>query len=155
MAHTPVDPSGGSSVSVTPSEKTEFYVWPANTTPVAGDLLPNTGGALDAMPTRQTTRIPLHNGLDFVAVGNLQSEPFTVQVFGVATDPQINELYDAYKDGVTLKFNVFYPDGVGVKGFVRVSLAQPASDPSENGYFHNITFEPFLVEPIVPAVSGS
>lgn len=154
MAHTPVDPSGGSSVSVNPTEKTELYVWPSADSPEAGDLIPNTGGPIDAMPTRQVTRIPLHNGLDFVAVGILQSETFTVQVFGVATDPQINQLYEAYESGDPMKFNVFYPDGVGVKGFLRVSRAQPQSDPGQNGYWHNITFEPFLVEPIVPATGS-
>lgn len=145
MAHTPVQPSG-STVSLSLTEDTEFYVCPSADTLEAGDLITNTTGDIDAAPTRQITRVPLHNGLDYVSPGALQSQSFTIRAYLAASDAKMGELYTAYESGDFMKFNAFNRDGTGYAGFVIVTRIKPTSDPAANEFSQEITFEPFNVE---------
>lgn len=145
MAHTPVEPSG-TTVSLSLTEDTEFYICPSGDTLNSGDLISNTSGDIDAAPTRQITRVPLHNGLDYVSPGALQSQPFTIRTYLPASDAKMTELYAAYESGDFVKFNAFNRDGTGYAGFAIVTRIKPTTDPAANEFAQEITFEPFNVE---------
>ena len=152
MAHTPVAPTG-TTVDLNLTENTEIYACPLADTLEAGDLITNTGGAVNAMPTTQITRVPLHNGRDYVTPGAQTSAPFTFPVYLARTDTKMVELYSSYENKTYMKFNVFHRDGSGVAGFWIVTNIQPTTDPGENSFANNVTVEPFDVEIINPASS--
>jgi len=98
-----------------------MYVCAASNTLSSGDLVPNTSGDMDAEPTRQITRTPLHNGLDFVSLGNLQSQDFTIKAFLADNNTKLQEIKTALKNGDAMKMNIFFRDGSGVKGYAYVT----------------------------------
>lgn len=145
MAHSLVQPSG-TTVDLQLTENTEIYACPIGDTLDGSDLITNTGGAVNAMPTTQITRVPLHNGRDLVTPGAQQSAAFTFTVYLPRTDPKMDELYDSYINKTYMKFNVFHRDGSGVAGFWIVTNIQPTTDPAENSFANQVTVEPFDVE---------
>ncbi len=145
MANTPQQPSG-TVVTMTLPEDAELYVCPAADTLDSSDLVPNTTGDMDAEPQRQVTRTPLHNGLDFVTLGGLQSQDFTIKAFLADNNSKLQEIKTALKNGDSMKFNVFFRDGSGVKGYAYPIHIKSTSDPSANEFSKDITFSPFGVE---------
>lgn len=151
MAHVPVQPTG-SVVDQELTEYTEIYACPIADTLEVADLITQTTGDVDAGPTRQITRTLLHNMTDIVAVGALQSQPFTFPAFLPKSDVKMAELWDSYENGSYMKFNVFHRDGSGFMGFWVVTKIKPTTDPTANSFSHEVTVEPFNVLP-TPDVS--
>lgn len=145
MANTPQQPTG-TVVTMTLPEDAELYVCPATDTLDSSDLVPNTTGDMDAEPTRQVTRTPLHNGLDFVSLGNLQSQDFTIKAFLADSNSKLKEIKTAYTAGDAMKMNIFFRDGSGVKCYAYVTRIKTTADPSANEFSKDITFSPFGVE---------
>lgn len=146
MPNTPVQPSS-TTTTQTITGDTEFYWVKQGGTLTTGDLIPNTSGAMDAAPTRQVTRTLMHNGSDYVSVGARQSAPFTIRAFLTDADAKMGDFRDSWDDGNPGPFNIFYRDGSGLKGFALVTLINPTTDPSQNEFAIEVTFEPFDVEP--------
>lgn len=145
MANTPVEPSGSVVANVLP-EDAELYLRPADQTPLdSSDLVPNTTGDMDVEPTRQITRTPLHNGQDYVSIGNLQSQDFTVRAFLTDTNAKLQEIKTAYKNGEPMKGNVFFRDGSGASFFAYVTRIKTIDDPQANDFAKDITLSPFGV----------
>lgn len=145
MANTPQQPTGSVESLVLP-EDAELFVCAATSTLGSGDLVPNTTGDMDAEPTRQITRTPLHNGLDFVSLGNLQSQDFTIKAFLADSNSKLREIKTAWRNGSVMKFNIFFRDGSGVKGFAYVTRVKTNDDPGANSFDKDVTFSPFGVE---------
>lgn len=145
MANTPQEPSG-SVVTLTLPEDAELYVCPTTDTLDSGDLVPNTTGDMDAEPTRQITRTPLHNGLDFVSIGNLTSQDFTIKAFLSDDNSKLQEIKTALVNGEAMKMNIFFRDGSGVRGFAYPVRIKTNDDPAANEFSKDITFSPFGVE---------
>ncbi|MFA5567605.1 MAG: hypothetical protein WC972_03055 [Trueperaceae bacterium] len=145
MANTPQQPTG-SVVALSLPEDAELYVCAASNTLSSGDLVPNTSGDMDAEPTRQITRTPLHNGLDFVSLGNLQSQDFTIKAFLADNNTKLQEIKTALKNGDAMKMNIFFRDGSGVKGYAYVTRIKTQDDPTANEFSKDITFSPYGVE---------
>lgn len=146
MANTPVQPDSTTTTQVLTGE-TEFYWTKSGSTLVTGDLIPNTSGAMDAAPTRQVTRTLMHNGSDYVSVGARQSAPFTINAFLTDADAKMADFRSSWDTGNAGPFNIFYKDGSGLKGFAMVTQINKTTDPSQNEFAVQITFEPFDVEP--------
>ncbi|HZW99597.1 MAG TPA: hypothetical protein VFF10_06000 [Trueperaceae bacterium] len=144
MAHTPVEPTGSVTTLALP-EKTEIYLAPADAVdPLdAADLVPNTTGDVDVEPTRQITRVPLHNGQDFVSLGGLQGADFTIRCFLPDNNAKMQEIKDAYRDGTAMKGNVFFRDGSGASFFAYVLRVKTVDDPAGNEFAKDVTLSPF------------
>lgn len=144
MANTPVQPSG-SVVTLNLPEDAELYLCPSNDTLESGDLIPNTTGDMDVEPTRQITRTPLHNGQDFVSLGNLQSQDFTVRAFLTDSNEKLQEIKDSYVNGDPMKGNIFFRDASGVSFYAYVTRIKTVDDPQGNEFAKDITLSPFGV----------
>src|SRR5680860_1508920 len=114
MANAPVQPSSTTTTQVLTGE-TEFY-WRETGSLALGDLIPNTAGAINAAPERQTTRTLMHNGSDYVSGGARQSAPFTIRAFLTSADAKVAEFRASWKNQSSGPFNLFYRDGSGLKG---------------------------------------
>lgn len=146
MANTPVEPTGSVETLALP-ENAELYLAPSAAVPAlaAEDLIPNTTGDMDVEPTRQINRTPLHNGSDFVSLGNLTSADFTVRAFLADNNAKMVEIKDAYVNGKTMKGNVFFRDGSGASFFCYILRIKTVDDPQGNEFAKDITISPFGV----------
>lgn len=148
MSNTPVDPTGSSAALPLP-EDAELYLRPADETPLSeSDLVPNTTGDMDVEPTRQVTRTPLHNGKDFVSIGNLQGQAFTTRAFLTDNNPKLQEIKDAWVNGDPMKGNVFFRDGSGASFYCYITRVKTIDDPQGNQFAKDITIEPFGITPL-------
>lgn len=150
MAHTPAAPTNSAPASLDLSEVIAFYVAAAGETPTigSGDLVPLTSGGDGLMPTRTVNRTPLHNMSDLVTTGALQGSEGTINIYVPPTNAKYQLLWNALKSGATLIYNMFYRDGSGMAGYMKVTSFQPSSDPENFNIAVGIsTFGVNLIDP--------
>lgn len=153
MSHTPANPSGSSPANFNPSEVTEFYLAGANDTLAVGDLIPLTSGGDGLTPTRTANRTTLHNLTDLVSVGALQGVDGDIEVYLPTSGSKYKLLWDSWKSGDYLKYNMFYRDGSGHAGWLVVTEISPTT--GDDQFSQTVSLSTFNVNLIDPSDLGS